>query len=135
MIDDPRLQHLLGIPFAPGGRDRRGVDCWGLVRLGLRELHGIEVPEVGPYDITRRETCARLAEEQSENGLWQSVPLGRERAGDVVLCELGGMPLHVGLVVAPGVMLHVTRGGHSTLASYRSGIWARRLMGIWRWSP
>ena len=50
----------LDIPFVERGRDRSGVDCWGLVRLVLQEQFGIEVPSYSDEYVS---TCdnGRLA--------------------------------------------------------------------------
>ena len=37
-------RQFLGIPYRHGGRDRKGLDCLGLVHLFYREL-GIKVPD------------------------------------------------------------------------------------------
>lgn len=40
----------VGIPFVPGGRDRKGADCYGLMVLVYREMFNTELPE---YDEER----------------------------------------------------------------------------------
>ncbi|NMW23861.1 C40 family peptidase, partial [Rhodanobacter denitrificans] len=37
----------VGIPYRTHGRDRAGVDCWGLVRLVMAEVFGAELPDYG----------------------------------------------------------------------------------------
>jgi hypothetical protein len=44
-----RAEALTGIPWKSGGRSRDGVDCVGLVKVGLAEQFGVEIPEV---DVT-----------------------------------------------------------------------------------
>jgi len=36
----------VGIPYLLGGRDRKGLDCWGLLRLIYLEVKEIQLPEL-----------------------------------------------------------------------------------------
>ncbi|MBI3452417.1 MAG: peptidoglycan endopeptidase, partial [Rhodospirillales bacterium] len=40
---------------------------------------------------------------------------------------------HVGVVVAPGWMLHVETGIDAALERYREGAWPHQTAGIYRW--
>lgn len=125
----------VGLPFKEKGRDRSGVDCWGLVRLVLAERFGIEVPSyVEEYGSTKeRETIGAVIAREVQPP-WVEVLPGQERPGDVVLMRRGRHPIHVGLVVAPGRMLHVEEGIEACVEDYRGLAWSRRVVGIWRWS-
>lgn len=120
---------FLGLPYADLGRTIDGVDCWGIVYLVLAH-HGIEVPTYeGDYASTeeRAEICALI------NGAklkWKEIKFAREL--DVVTFRRGRLESHCGVVVKPGLMLHVTDGLPSCIESYRDGYWAKRLTGIWR---
>ncbi|MFQ5776364.1 MAG: NlpC/P60 family protein [Kiloniellaceae bacterium] len=126
------IDDYVGLPFQEHGRDRSGLDCWGLVRLVLAERFAVQVPSFGEvYErVSDRETIAKLV--QAERLAWTAIVLGRERSGDVALLRLRGAPMHVGLVVAPPLMLHVERGIGSALASYRGLRWRSRLLGFYR---
>jgi len=39
-------RNYVGLPYCPGGRDRGGIDCWGLVRLFYQEELDIPLPEL-----------------------------------------------------------------------------------------
>jgi len=133
---------FIGTPWKPFGRDRAGVDCWGLVVLVYREVFGIELPL---YD-GRSWTCKRDAAREyvaslraeigafmaSESLAWRRVPKEEERAGDVLLLLMAGQPCHVGVVVAPGFMLHAFDGADAVVETYRSFAWERRIAGLYR---
>jgi cell wall-associated NlpC family hydrolase len=122
----------VGIPFVDGGRGRDGLDCWGLVRLVLRERFGAEVPDL---EVTGG-TCPPAAVGEaavSELPRWREIRAGQERPGDVVLLRLNGHPTHVGVVVLRGTMLHCLAGCDSCVEHYLGPLWSRRLVGIYRW--
>ncbi len=63
---------------------------------------------------------------------WLEVERGAEQAGDVVLLRLRGLPIHVGLVVARGWMLHVEAKVDSVLERFDGLEWRRRVLGTYR---
>ncbi len=132
------VSQYIGLPFVEHGRTRAGVDCWGLIRLVLDERFGVAVPSYvnGYASTTDHEVLGRLIASQMTP--WREVPFdklrmrGDERAGDVALLRVRGQPMHVGLVVAKGCMLHVEEGIATCLERYDGPRWARRLLGIFR---
>lgn len=133
---------FVGTPWRAYGRDRAGVDCWGLIVLVYDEVFGIALPR---YD-GRSWPCGREAKAEEtaaaradigtfmaeEAAAWQVVKPDSERAGDVLLLRLGGAPCHVGVVTEPGWMLHAQERMDAVIETYRSFVWERRIAGIYR---
>jgi len=46
--------------------------------------------------------------------------------------SMGGRPRHVGVVVSPGLVLHIERGAGSLIEDYRSMRLRRRVLGFYR---
>lgn len=129
------VAQYVGLPYVPGGRSRAGVDCWGLLTLVWNEQFGVPLPE---YEGRRwdRGPIEGLAEDAGRYASqFIEVPPGEERLGDGLLLRLIGHPLHVGLVVAPGKMLHGYIGSDSCVEEYRSWRWAKRIQGFYRYAP
>lgn len=36
----------IGLPYCPGGRDKNGVDCWGLLKLIYQDEWNMSLPEL-----------------------------------------------------------------------------------------
>jgi cell wall-associated NlpC family hydrolase len=124
------VRAYVGIPFRERGRDRSGCDCWGLVRLVLAERFNLQLPSLDGYASVRdRRHIQGLIE--GDLPAWSEVS-GQERPGDVVLLAIGGRPLHVGLVVMLGTMLHIERGIDACLERYDRLPWCRRVLGVYR---
>ena len=133
----------VGIPFRDLGRDRAGCDCWGLVRLVLAEQTGIPLPSLATCYGSEANPAGvgDAVEAERRSGAWRRIETGDEQPFDVV--EMSGAartptgwvfgPLHVGVVVAFGWLLHVERGTAAVLARYREDqAVRRRILGFWR---
>lgn len=120
----------VGVPFLEFGRSDQGWDCWGLVHVLAARHFGYGVPSYADdYSSAddRAELAALIA---GELGPWR--PAESHRAGDVVLMRLLGRPCHVGLVIAPGWMIHVERGIDTMVDRYDGDRWGRRVVGVFR---
>lgn len=115
---------LANLPWRKGGRDRDGVDCWGLLRLAYRKL-GIELEDFDGLIPT----TARAAAERDR---WHPVAFGTERPGDVALFVATGWPGHVGLVIRRPLMLHILEDRYAGLERYDGPLWRPRLFGFYR---
>jgi cell wall-associated NlpC family hydrolase len=127
----------VGLPFLEHGRSRAGVDCWGLVRLVYAERLGVALPSyLAGHDGVGRadaEAIARLVRGGLAIDGWRAVPAGEERELDGILLRTFGHPMHMGVVLAPGRMLHVDRGIDAAIEDYRGERWRRRVVAFYRW--
>lgn len=127
------FDRFVGIPYLDKGRSIVGCDCWGLLWLVYRVLRGIELPSYAECYVTgadRREMAQLIAGELDD---WQEIPATEEQKFDGVLMRESSFPRHIGIIVAPGQMLHVERGQTSRIERYRSGIFAHRVVGFYRY--
>ena len=119
-------QTYLGIPFVDRGETRSGCDCWGLLKLILKEQCGYDVSahedvEAGDM-LAKVRKIMRGAEDDPQ---WQRVE--KEQAFDGVLMRgqvrvegrTRGRPIHVGVVVQPGTLIHVEHGSGVTIVDYK----------------
>lgn len=124
----------VGIPYKASGRDRAGCDCWGLVALIWRERFGRDLPD---YNSERWSDGANAQEVGSgaANYAAQFTPIdvGGEVLGDGVLLRMRGHPLHVGMVLAPGWMIHTHEAADVCIESYHRFLWRNRVLGFYRY--
>lgn len=122
----------IGIPYKARGRTRDGLDCWGLLRLVYADRLGITLPAYtdAPDAAERAETGALITREAASwwTRVQDPVPM------DAVLFRVAGWPTHVGVVVAPGRMLHVARDDAAKVESWQVPLWSRRLHGFYRYT-
>lgn len=126
----------IGLPFKDHGRDRAGLDCWGLVRLVLAEQFALALPSLAAHypRTTDQPSISRLIERETLH--WQNInDTQTVRAGDVIVLRLNGAPMHVGVVIGDGRMLHIERGINSVIESYRTSRWESRIYGFFRYTP
>lgn len=123
----------VGIPYKPGGKDRSGVDCWSLFAMVQREVFGVDVSDYdGPLYTTRRDAAAVGAAARAFAQRFVTIEAGDERTGDAVLLRILGVPMHIGVVVAPGHMLHTEEGCDAVVEDYRTPFWSPRIVAFHR---
>ena len=126
----------VGLPYLKHGRDRSGVDCWGLLCMIWEErLSGPLAPYEGVdwYRGQRPEVIGGDALAYASQ--YTEVPIGEERLGDGLLLRMRGHPFHVGLVLAPGWMIHTHESAGSVVERYRSMMWEKRVSAVYRPEP
>jgi probable lipoprotein NlpC len=126
--------HYIGLPWLDLGRDRAGVDCWGLPRLIYAQEKGIDLPSyTGAWtSANERAEIAAIVAADSKQWPWTSVAQNSEREFDLALFRRGGDECHIGTIVERGRMLHVVEGSESSVEPYDRGRWKIKLIGIYR---
>jgi len=122
----------VGIPFRDRGRDRSGLDCWGLVVLVARERYRVELPDLSGEYAGTRDRVGIPAAVESQLPAWDRIPRGSEAEGDVVLFREAGRPGHCGIVLGGGLMLHARAGTGSCVEGYGRPAWSGRVEGFYR---
>ena len=133
----------VGLPYKPLGRNRDGIDCYGLVRLVLKEQCGIDLPSYSseadrsgfrdddPTHPEGREVRAQVIADQITMNGFYSVERDTLRPFDLLITRTYGDPIHIGLVVRPTLMLHTYGGSSATtsvIVDYSSPDWASRII-------
>jgi len=100
------VKKYIGIPFVSNGRTLAGCDCYGLVRLVLRNEYGIELPELTDNyaDALNVRETARLFAEKRPVLAAEKITGPQEKA--VVVITEHGVPAHIGIAAGGGYILH-----------------------------
>jgi cell wall-associated NlpC family hydrolase len=124
----------VGLPWQFAGRSRDGVDCWGLLWLVYRDVLKVEVASYAraTIDAPEREQIATLMAGELVKSPWVDVQPGQEREFDMAVFKRAGIDSHVGIVVEPGRMLHITHGAESRVERSDQGRWKSKLIALHR---
>lgn len=99
----------IGLRFRPHGRTADGCDCFGLVLMAYRQVLGRELPDYGG-DYPRFRDHARLNEVVDNACMhdWRKVDTPQPMDAAVIYRQ--GRPIHIGLYIGNGQILHVEHG-------------------------
>lgn len=119
------------ISFKERGRDRSGLDCWGLVKLAYLECFNKSVDGYeGEYESIRDFNHLHELFDKHRPESWQEVK--PEKPGDVILLRLRGRPIHVGLVLGNQRMIHIEERIQVCVENYTNAVWRNRVLGFYR---
>jgi cell wall-associated NlpC family hydrolase len=126
----------INIPFLYDGRDKNGLDCWGLVWAVYVDQLGIILPDYkGMFTDGSLPTLLRRAKlMDAEREKWERrSQYESPQPFDVILLRTKGVPSHVGVVIDSRRMLHITEGINSCVEDYTGLMWKDRVIGFyWR---
>ena len=124
---------LLALPWKDKGRDRNGVDCWGLCRLAFAEKRHILLPSYhDSYATTIDGAVIERTISAEMTGLVLPVAEGDALPWDFVLMREGPRAVHVGLVAEDGRMLHIERSSTSRVQRWGDPEFRLRIVGFYR---
>ena len=125
----------LNLPFIEQGRDRAGVDCYGLLRLVFQEQRGIVLPSYTEGYTT--EDDMKLLTDLVRGHVataWSHVERAQATVYDAVIFRMKGEPIHVGVVLDHEYFLHTMRGKWSSIERMNSIQWRHRIVGVMRYA-
>lgn len=116
----------IGIPFKYGGRDKKELDCYGLVMLLYKEIHGIDVPDVISPKFLEEIHDVVLVEKLK----WTPAPI---EEGSVLIFNVNGYGSHVAYVIAPDLMIHTWELTGGVTIERISAYWRHRILGSYKY--
>lgn len=122
----------MNVPFLEKGRTMEGADCWGLVCLVYKNELGIDLKS---YDDSYKDTLDVMTVNQTINNErenWQDTDKPKEF--DVIILNMRGLPMHVGIVTGKGKMIHCQRFLNTCHERYDTMRWSNRVVGFSRWN-
>ena len=99
------VRDLVGVPYKDHGRDKKGMDCYGLVIEVLRRK-GVSVPDAF-YQDTAIETNKSVLQ-ILENAI-PNTKLEKPEEGAVVEILVMGQPSHAGVCLGGGAFIHALK--------------------------
>jgi cell wall-associated NlpC family hydrolase len=124
-----------GLRFVDGGRDRAGVDCWGLVKMIYENEKSISLPAYGDVPASELMKVARQIVKDRDASPWKIVI--DPEPFDVVLMR-GGIntsrqtPVHVGVMIDGERVMHVEQGISVMVVPLSHQTISRRVIGLRR---
>lgn len=128
-------EKYVALRFLDGGRDRRGVDCWGLVSLAFKTEKGIDLPTYGDVPAHELLKVARQIARDRDLSPWKIVL--EPEPFDVVLMRGGinasrAFPVHVGVMVDRDHVMHIEEGISVTTVPINHSSIGHRIIGLRR---
>jgi cell wall-associated NlpC family hydrolase len=122
---------LLGIPFKRHGRDKNGMDCYGLV-MEIQKRRGIALPEFAYGDDVEMSLIHQMVAQGKQ--LFEKIDRP-EAFCFVVFSVLPPYETHIGVVLEDGnSFIHIMRDKSVVVSRLDAVAWRHRIRGFYRWA-
>jgi cell wall-associated NlpC family hydrolase len=133
-VEKVNWNKYLGIPWLHRARsiEQGGLDCYGLVRHFYRNEYGIDIPK---WEILHCHNGMKATQDIAiENNLYTDNPFIKvdiPQEGDLILFNILGFPIHVGIYIDNNSFLHSRREDYNS-EIVKLDKWRNRIDGFYR---
>jgi len=99
-----KYDDLLTVPFKLNGRDKNGMDCYGLV-IELTKRAGKPLIDLNCVHISEKDFVQKVGQVNLRQITEEQI-----RAGDIIQCTWNG-EIHIGYLLDKKSVIHATTGG------------------------
>lgn len=124
------MHKYFSIPYVNNGRDFKGCDCFGLVKLMLKEEEGICIPDF-IYNNAQDDENTKFYNQELNNPKWIKC---KPAKGAVVVLRIDGIAKHVGYMLDDTYFAHITKETGVSIARVDDIFFQTRIVGFWRYS-
>jgi cell wall-associated NlpC family hydrolase len=121
------MKDLIGIPYKFGGKDENGIDCYNLVKLYYSQILNTQINDNIVYK--NEKDIVNVDDLKEKQNCWFKVP--KITKGTLLLIEIGGFPIHVGVAVDSIFFLHILRDQTSRLEKISR--WKNKIVGTYNY--
>jgi len=102
------VNDYIGIPFVDGGRSMDGCDCYGLIRLVLRDKFQKHLPDFQSVSASDKPYISDTIDQYKP--LLTAKQKDSPDVGDLCIFNVQGYPCHLGLYIGGNMVLHILSG-------------------------
>ena len=123
------VNKYVGIPYRVKGLTLDGCDCFSLIDIILRKEFNIKLPMYEHLDTVEMDTTSEYIEIQKDG--W--IKLSKPEPNSIILLNICGYPVHMGLVLDDEYMIHSLKGHDSVIEKFTGMKWNKRTEGFYRY--
>ena len=124
------VYNYIGIDYLVNGRDRKGLDCFGLAYLVYKENLSIDLGLFNDCykDVKEVQNISNLINTNKHD----FIEVKKPRKYDLILFNIMGFPAHIGIMIDDFNFIHILSKKNVTIESTKSISWAKRIEGFYR---
>lgn len=124
------VKPYVGLPYESKGIGP-GFDCWTIYKHIFKHERGIVIPDNDNDYINANDI--ESVHKYFENSKDDWIALIKPETYCLIMMNIAGEPVHVGMCLDNEYMIHTLEGHNSAIERYTSKKWNRRIEGFYKW--